>query len=556
MFQGYTGLEKTRLRGRYGYVEAGDILWLSEYDEEGVSRIVKYRTGVILPLTTKHVWDPGPGGIAVTRMGHRPALIRFPRKRGILSRLRRKKGDEVKLIPAPPGVIQLSGPIQDSQGRIAVSANRDGNWDIWVFEGSWCRVTTSPSLEMDPWWEGNRLVFSSNISGRFQIHDAKMRQVTDCKTAAVLPRQGRFLCLGRKGWLVMDLNRNMEPRDKPDVSAQARETGTICDTLPEPKRYTPLRSLWPNYWSPDLFVSEDDLQLGAATKGRDVSGDYTVDAGIRYSFYMDFISLRLGGAIKDYGARFARYAIDYTTALEQRIDEERNEVKAFWNPFGIEELELSVNYRTFESLERTGAEEDELWGAFHVEKLYGDLWLWGNVEIYSEGTQSLFGGFRFLFDEEVYASIYMQAGKSCGDSIPGHQTFRIGGNAVEGYFTQRPTRLFPLRGFDSNILDASQAITGGVEVFWPLFRLEKGYKTVPLYFHRLRLGTFIDAGVASESLSWDNMLVGAGVELVTSMEIAWGYLSRFRMGIAWPIKQPDILDEKGPVFLIQLGRPL
>jgi hypothetical protein len=40
------------------------------------------------------------------------------------------------------------------------------------------------------------------------------------------------------------------------------------------------------------------------------------------------------------------------------------------------------------------------------------------------------------------------------------------------------------------------------------------------------------------------------------MEIAWGYLSAFRFGIAWPIKQPGFVDQRGPVFLIQLGRPL
>jgi len=128
-----------------------------------------------------------------------------------------------------------------------------------------------------------------------------------------------------------------------------------------------------------------------------------------------------------------------------------------------------------------------------------------------------------LFGRQVYSSVHMQAGKSWGNIIPGHQTYRIGGNVVEGYFTQRPTRLFPLRGFDSNVLDASQAVTAGVEVFWPLLNLQKGYKTVPLFLHRFRLGTFIDAGAASESLSWDDTLVGAGIELVTSFEIAWGY---------------------------------
>jgi hypothetical protein len=38
--------------------------------------------------------------------------------------------------------------------------------------------------------------------------------------------------------------------------------------------------------------------------------------------------------------------------------------------------------------------------------------------------------------------------------------------------------------------------------------------------------------------------------------VAWGNLSSFRAGIAWPVDQPDYLDEKGPVFIIQIGKPL
>jgi hypothetical protein len=40
------------------------------------------------------------------------------------------------------------------------------------------------------------------------------------------------------------------------------------------------------------------------------------------------------------------------------------------------------------------------------------------------------------------------------------------------------------------------------------------------------------------------------------MEIGWGKLSSFRVGLGWPVIQPDYLDESGPVFLIQLGNPL
>ncbi len=74
----------------------------------------------------------------------------------------------------------------------------------------------------------------------------------------------------------------------------------------------------------------------------------------------------------------------------------------------------------------------------------------------------------------------------------------------EGYFTHLPPKLFPVRGFSSNLIEASKAAAGSVEVFWPLANLQMGYATLPLFLHRLRLGTFIDAGIASEAYQSDD----------------------------------------------------
>ena len=238
------------------------------------------------------------------------------------------------------------------------------------------------------------------------------------------------------------------------------------------------------------------------------------------------------------------------------MNESRNEFGAFWTPWDIEDVEISLNGREFKPLEGPGSYQDEYWVASRLSKSIGSHRAVLNLEVFSRGSQSLFGGGLLWFGEQIKTSFHLQAGKTWGDLIPGHTVYRVGGSVVEGYFTRRPTRLFPLRGFDSNILEAGQALTSGIEVLWPLANLQAGYKTLPLYFHRLRLGTFVDAGIASDSPSGDDILVGAGFELITSLEIAWGNLSSFRIGVAWPLAKPDGLDQTGPLFLIQLGRPL
>lgn len=569
----YPGKLKIGNRGRYGYVEPDGTLWVSEYDK--ASKIYKYSKGSAVSTGTMHLWDPGIGHVAVTRKGHLPQIIVFPNdSKGWGRLLETSEKDRLETIPAPPGIIQFSGPVRDGKGRIAVAGNLAGNWDIWVYDGQWHRVTNSPSIEMDPWWENDSLVYASNISGKFQIHGADQRQITHAEYGAILPRQGKYLNLIQNGWQLQSYNIGRLPftelRFLPESLIEvASESATL-----EAKSYNPFKSIWPNYIRPDIFVGVNDLQLGIATKSRDVSGDYATDAGIRYSVDSDYLALQAALQAKQIGTRYTRYPLSYTTALAQTVDESRNEIKLFWRPSELnrivraEELkssdgtelsqgfEFSVNWRDYEPLNEEGPTEDEFWAALSFIDTWGILGGWGNLEFFSEDRQSLYGGIRILFGDQTLTSVHMMAGRAWGESLNGHNTFRVGGNVTEGYFTRRPSRLFPIRGFDSNIIEASEAVSTGIEVFWPVANLQAGYETLPLFFHRLRLGTFVDAGFAGENITGDDLLVGAGFELVTSLEIAWGNLSSFRIGVSWPLVQPDYLDQKGPLFIFQIGRPL
>lgn len=553
----YPGIIKLKRRSRYGFMDAYKVLWLSEYDQKGITRLIEYRGDTSWTYDMDHVWDPGPGGVAVTRKGHRPYLMLLPKGRMSFStRLWGPRLDAIALIPGPEGVIQMSGPVMDRQGRIAVSANLDGNWDIWLYDKSWHRITTAPSLEIDPWIQGGRLVFASDISGRFQILNAQMQPLTRCKTAALLPRRDNYLCLASKGWQMGTLELNNESPASFKTGMKQTGASPKYKTPLNSKPYTPFKSILPNYLVPEVFYDGTDLQAGVVTQGRDVTGKYTVDAGIRYATNTHFFSGILGGKAKDVGFRLTRYPLSYATRLNQVVDESRNEFSFFWTPLGDGEMELSMNGRYYEPLERSGHTKDEYWAGLGLNKAFGRHQAWLNLDVFGKGSQSLFGGGVLWFGEKIYTSLYLSAGKTWGDLVPGHNTYRIGGNVSEGYFTQRPSRLFPLRGFGSNILEAGQAVTSGIEVLWPLFNLQAGYKTLPLYFHRIYLGTFVDTGFASDRPSRDDILVGAGFELITSLEIAWGNLSSFRIGFAWPLQQPGGLNESGPVFLIQLGRPL
>ena len=570
----FPGKLQVRSRGRYGFVESGGTVWLSEYND--ISRIYRYTAGTATFKRMRHVWDPGPGQVAVTRRGHLPALIIFADDgRGGFRLADQQNKHPATLIEAPPGVIQLSGPVRDSKGRIAVAGNHGGNWDIWLYDNRWYRLTTEPSVEMDPWWEGESLVYASNRSGRFQIHAAGGEQISESTTAAIMPRHGKYLDLTPAGWKVM--NYKIERTGFAALQLPSPAQPEVVETAPpslETRPYSPFKSVWPNYIRPDFFAAVTDLQIGLATRSRDVTGNYKFDAGVRYSFDTNFFALRAAFQVKQFGTQYTRYPLSYTTALGQIVDEARNEIRLFWRPLEVKlvevddilrakegfdllgGLEISLNGRTFRPLEDIGSSGEEAWVGVDFARRFGILGTWGSLELFTENRQSFSLGANLLFGDKILTTLNLLAGRSWGEPTPGHTTFRVGGSVGEGYFTRRPTRLFPIRGFDSNLLEAPKAAAGNIEVFWPLANLQYGYATVPLYLHRLRLGTFVDAGFAAADPTSDDLLVGAGFELVTSMEFAWGNFSTFRAGVAWPLVQPDFLNQEGPQFVFQLGRPL
>lgn len=555
----FPGLMKNAARGRYGYMDDHGWLWLSRYTN-GVSRLTCERGDTLYTSSRRHVWDPGPGAVAVTRKGRHPYLVlNLPPVNGVA---RSRPGVDPlppeRLIPGPPGVIQLSGPVADDDGRVAVAGNTGGNWDIWLYDGQWHRVTTADSVELDPWFADGQLVFSSNAGGRFQIHAGDMRPLTNAPMAAMLPRAGTYLQLAEKGWVTHSytpVSGRPPPLSEPQVS-------TVPPTAPpdEPSTvtsdYSMRPSILPNYLAPDLYVDTDNFQFGIATKARDVSRFYAWDAGVRYSPDNEKMSWRLGGQANGFSARATSYSFSYASASGTSVNENRYEMKLAWSPPWMVDLTAGVNWRRYAPDGYEELAEQEWWGSLNYNHSFPNLGTEATLDWFADDSRSLYGEMRYWFGEQITTIARLQVGKTWGDLVPGHNSFRIGGNAREGFFTQRTSRLFPVRGYDTNILDAGQAAALGIEIFWPMARLQRGYRTLPLFLHNIRLGTFLDSGIAAEHPDADDILVGGGVELITGMELAWGIMADFRLGLAWPLRQPEGLDQEGPVFLIQIGLPL
>ena len=553
----YPGILAPGHRGRYGYIDQDNWLWLSEYIRGGLSKIMLERYSTKRTAGPDHVWDPGPGPVAVTREGYLPVLIQFGSRDVANDSSDLAENIPVqRRIPAPPGVIQMSGPVMDDRGRIAVACNSHGNWDIWLYDQSWHRLTQAPSIEMDPWWIGNKLAFASNAEGRFQIHGTDMRPLTHVSVAAVLPRDSSYLDLTGNGFR----RRQVDTRQIPALSYGPSENpppeGTPSGEEDEGHRYSAWKSIWSNYLVPDYFIDSDNLQLGISTKGLDVSKTYAWDAGVRYSVDEGDTSWRLGYKAKAFSTRATRYPFSYTTLRETGVDEMRLDVKLAWSPMSLKALALTANWRRYEPDAPGQAVQTLWWGNAQWNDSNGPLRALINLDLFNDNSQSVYGELQYLAGSRLNTIAQLRAGKTWGGLNPGHNSFRIGGNTGEGFFTQRATRLFPLRGFDNDILDASQAASASLDLVVPFLKLQTGYETLPLFLHNMKLGGFMDAGFATEHVEADEILISAGIELITGMELAWDIMSRFSIGLAWPVKQPDDINQSGPVLLIQIGRPL
>jgi hypothetical protein len=555
----YPGLPESGDRGRYGYMDQDNGLWLSEYVRGGISKLRRQdrRTGHTMRL--EHIWDPGPGAVAVTRQGYRPVLIQFGAQgaAGFFDRLKKEDVTVQNRIPSPPGVLQMSGPVMDNHGRIAVACNSHGNWDIWLYDRTWYRLTDAPSVEMDPCWVDDKLVFASNAGGRFQIHGTDMRPLTHAAVGAILPRGTMCLELTGTGFQRVLI----DTRRAPSLSSYGPSELPPQKTTAPPKaeeghRYSVWKSIGSNYLAPDYFIDGQNLQLGISTKGLDVSKNYAWDAGVRYSVDENDMAWRLGYKAKAISTRATGYPFSYTTWRETRVDERRLDVKLAWLPVNLKALELSANLRRYDPEYPDQPTGELWWGNIRWNDTVGPLRALANLDLFNDDSQSLYGEIQYMTGRRPKTIVQIRAGKTWGGLNPGHNSFRIGGNTGEGFFTQRATRLFPLRGFDSNALDASQAASASLDLVMPVLKLQTGYKTLPFFLHDINLGGFLDTGFAADHFDADEILISSGIELITGMELAWDIMSKFSIRLAWPLKQPSDLDQSGPVILIQLGRPL
>jgi len=129
-------------------------------------------------------------------------------------------------------------------------------------------------------------------------------------------------------------------------------------------------------------------------------------------------------------------------------------------------------------------------------------------------------------------------GASLGDAL-NFGSFRLGGTFGESGLAVLPSDYRALRGFPFGTVAGNWYYMGSAEYRMPLWRIDWGLRTYPLFLRTLHGAVFVDVGDAVDDLTQGTSpLVGVGGELRLSTVVGWGAGLQLRAGYAFAAAGP------------------
>ena len=110
-----------------------------------------------------------------------------------------------------------------------------------------------------------------------------------------------------------------------------------------------------------------------------------------------------------------------------------------------------------------------------------------------------------------------------GGAAPSRPVVDLGSEAIE-----------MLRGVEEEAYAGTRVLAGSLECRFPLARVERGWRTAPVFLRAVHAAVFADAGHAWNSgFAWADFKTSAGVELSLDTVIGFGLPVTVTGGIAW-----------------------
>jgi outer membrane protein assembly factor BamA len=114
---------------------------------------------------------------------------------------------------------------------------------------------------------------------------------------------------------------------------------------------------------------------------------------------------------------------------------------------------------------------------------------------------------------------------------------RVGGTGM-GEFLGVGSRNFPVRGYESSTLRGTRAALTSVEYRFPLWEIDRGPGTWPIFFHRILGDVFADAGTVWPRTGARQTIASVGAEVAIDLVLGYFAPLRYRAGIAYLLRNP------------------
>ena len=114
------------------------------------------------------------------------------------------------------------------------------------------------------------------------------------------------------------------------------------------------------------------------------------------------------------------------------------------------------------------------------------------------------------------------------------RTFRLGGSLGESIFYGRSNKYYSLRGYETSRFLGQRILLGSAEYRFPVWKMERGMGTLPVFFNQVHGALFADCGdTFDEGFDADRLKVGLGAELRFDLTLLYAMRLTGRLGLAW-----------------------
>jgi WD40 repeat protein len=439
-------------------------------------------------------------------------------------------------------------------------------------------VTDGRTQDLTPSWsrDGKYLLFTSGRTGIYNIfarsfESGQTVQLTNVLGGALSPSlspDGRTLtcaAYSADGW---DIHTGRVELDKAPAAEPAKATLVELKyderaRSYEIKGYNALRTLFPTLWAPFFYSTGE---YGAMVAGADILEKHLYTLQLGYNSYIEQPVMRLlysfeGSKYRGWPLSLNLEAYRLPVLFPELMEDAAGEDVDYWEDQGVVDLSLGATvwrstetevkvslgyeYKGFERLSHlepggtvpgTGRLSSAyLAGLFDNSRLYkmGISPADGrNVELTAKSAGSLLGSdyrvnsFRLNWSE--YLSLpwarhhvlmaRVAGGMSDGEVIDKRSFFQAGGS--QAWLPNADSETFPLRGYETNDFQGMRAAVATLEYRFPLWLIESGPATEPIFFRKLSGYLFVDSGNA-----WSGPMylrefktgAGAGVRLATDL---------------------------------------